>query len=94
MYQMPLQAGDTGVQSIDQVVVTNGTTAMTAGAFNVLVMRPLWSGRIRTANDGGLNSLIDTGMPVVYADSAFYPIVAADGTATGIPELQFVVASG
>ena len=40
MFQLPLQAGDSGVQKIESVVVTNGTTAMTAGNFNVLVLRP------------------------------------------------------
>lgn len=94
MYQLPLQAGDTGVQKIESVIVTNGGTAMTAGAFNVLVMRPIWSGRCRIANDGDVHDLTKTGMPQVFEDSALVVIVSADSTAVGIPELEFVIANG
>lgn len=94
MYQLALQSGDSGVQKIDSVIVTNGGTAMTAGAFNVLVLRPLWSGRVRINNDGGLHNAADTMMPVVFADTALVLLVAADSTSTGIPELELVIANG
>jgi hypothetical protein len=90
MWQLPLQAGDTGVQGVTGVV---GTTA-TAGTFNILVLRPLWSGRVRTANDGDVHDLAKTGMPEVFADSALFKAVAADSTATGFPELELVIANG
>lgn len=90
MMQVPLQAGDTGVQTITNVTCT----VATAGTFNVLVTRPLWSGRCRTANDGDVHDLTKTGMPVVFADSALFLAVAADGTSTGIPELEMVIANG
>jgi hypothetical protein len=90
MWQLPLQAGDTGVQGVTGVV---GSTA-TAGTFNILVMRPLWSGRVKIANDGDCHDLTRTGMPIVYADSALFMAIAADSTATGIPELEFVIANG
>lgn len=90
MWQLPLQAGDTGVQGVTGVV---GTVA-TAGTFNILVLRPLWSGRCRTANDGDVHDLAKTGMPIIYADSALFLAVAADSTATGIPELELVIANG
>lgn len=89
-WQLPLQAGDTGVQGITGVV---GSTA-TAGTFNILVLRPIWSGRVRTANDGDVHDLAKTGMPQVYADSALFMLVAPDSTATGIPELELVIANG
>lgn len=94
MYQLALQPGDTGVQRIESVVVTNGGTAMTAGNFNVLVMRPLWSGRVKTANDGDVHDLAKTGMPVVYAGTSFYLTIAPDSTVTGFPELDFTIARG
>jgi hypothetical protein len=94
MYRLGLQAGDSGVQKIDSVIVTNGATAMTAGAFNVLVLRALWTGRSRTANDGDVHDLAKTGMPVVFADSALVLMVAPDSTSTGVPEVRLVVASG
>lgn len=90
MMQLPLQAGDTGVQGITGVT---GTVA-TAGTFNILVVRPIWSGRVKIANDGDVHDLSKTGMPVVYADSALMIAVAPDSTATGIPELEFVIANG
>lgn len=90
MIQLPLQAGDTGVQKIESVVAT----VSTVGTFNVLVLRPLWSGRVKIANDGDVHDLAKTGMPVVYADSALVLAVAADSTATGIPELELVIANG
>lgn len=94
LYQMALQAGDTGVQKIESVIVTNGGTAMTAGAFNVLVLRPLWSGRCRMINDGDVHDFTKTGMPVLYADSAIVVLCATDSTSTGIPEMEFVIANG
>ena len=90
LMQVPLQAGDTGVQEITNVA---GTVA-TAGKFNVLVLRPLWSGRCRTANDGDVHDFTKTGMPQVFADSALFLAVAADSTSTGIPEIELVVANG
>ena len=90
LMQVPLQAGDTGVQAITNVA---GTVA-TAGTFNVLVLRPLWSGRCRTANDGDGHDFTKTGMPQVFADSALFLAVAADSTSTGIPEIELVVANG
>lgn len=94
MYQLGLQAGDSGVQKIESVIVTNGGTAMTAGAFNVLVMRRLWSGRVRGVNDGSLNGPQETLMPQIMADSALYLILSTDSTASGVPELGLVIANG
>lgn len=90
MMQLPLQAGDTGVQKIESVT---GTVA-TAGTFNVLVLRPLWSGRCRVANDGDVHGLDKTAMPVLYADSALILAVNADSTSTGLPEIELCIANG
>lgn len=90
MMQVPLQAGDSGIQSIQNVA---GTVA-TAGTFNVLVMRPLWSGRCRIVNDGDVHDLTRTGMPVLFSDSALLLTIAPDQNATGIPELELVIANG
>ncbi len=90
MLQLPLQAGDTGVQKIESVV----STVSSAGTFNVLVMKRLWSARIRVANDGDTHGPDKTSLMDVYADSALYPIICPDSTATGIPELQIAVING
>lgn len=90
MIQMPLASGDTGVQKIESVTAT----VASGGTFNVLVLRPLWSGRVRAANDGDTHGLDRTGMPVVYADSAVFLAVNADSTSSGVPDLGIVIVSG
>jgi hypothetical protein len=89
-WQIPLQAGDAGVQVINSVT---GSIA-TAGTFNIMVLRPLWSGRAQVVNGGDVHDMLRTGLPQVYADSALYIQVAPDSTATGIPELMIEVANG
>jgi hypothetical protein len=94
MFQIALQAGDTGVQKIESVIATNGGTAMTAGNFNVLVLRPLWSGRVRVANDGDLHDYLRVGLPQVWDTSALILMVNADSTSTGLPECLLTVSNG
>jgi hypothetical protein len=89
-YQIPLAAGDNGIQRINQVV---GSTA-TAGTFNVMVLRPIWFGRVRTANDGDTHDLLKTGMPRMYEDMALYTLLYADSTAVGLPLITMQVAMG
>lgn len=89
-FQLPLASGDTGVQGVTGVV---GSVA-TAGTFNILVVRPLWSGRVKIANDGDVHDLSKTGMPVVYDNSALMMLIAPDSTATGIPDIELVIANG
>lgn len=94
MFNMALQAGDSGVQKIESVIVTNGGTAMTAGNFNVLILRPLYSERIAVANSGSVADLLKTGMPIIYNTSALILTVTADSTATGLPDVTLEIASG
>lgn len=88
-WQLPLAAGDSGVQLVTNVA---GSVA-TAGTFNVLVLRPLWTGRVKIANDGDIHDLWKTGAPEIYADSALFMLVAPDSTATGLPDLVAEIAS-
>lgn len=90
LFQMPLQAGDTGVQKIESVT----STVSTVGTFNVLVLRPLLGARVRIANDGGVKGPDLTGLPQVFDTSALYVMCAADGTTSGVPELQISVING
>lgn len=90
MIQLPLQAGDTGVQKIESVV---GSVA-TVGTFNVLVLRPLWMGRCRAANDGLTHGPDMTDLPQVFADSALFLQVSADSTASGVPDLNLGIING
>ena len=90
MLQLPLASGDTGVRTIESVT----STVATAGTFNVHVMRRLWSGRVRIANDGDTHDMLKTGLPPLYDTSALRFVVYTDGTSSGIPELQLEVAVG
>jgi hypothetical protein len=94
MFQLALASGDSGVQKIESVIVTNGGTAMTAGAFNVLVMRRLWGARVRVANDGDVHDLFRSGLPQVFASSAFVVQCIPDSTSTGLFEVILEVVSG
>lgn len=87
---VPLQSGDTGIQKIDNVQCT----VATAGTFNVLVLRPLWTGRVRSANDGDLHGLDRAMMPEVYDTSAIDVMLAADSTSSGVPELEITIVNG
>lgn len=89
-WMLPLQAGDSGVQRIDQVV---GSVA-TVGTFNVMVLRPLWTGFVMVANQGDVHDLLRTGMIRMWRDSAVYLLVAATGTSSGPPMIEFEVANG
>jgi len=89
MWQLPLQAGDKGVSIIESVT---GLVA-SAGTFNVHIVRPLWTGRIPAIAAGDVHDLLKTGLPVVYAASALWPIIIPDSTALGVPEMLIEVAN-
>lgn len=89
-WQLPLAAGDSGVQAIENVT---GSVA-SAGTFNVMILRPLWSARIGSANAGDVHDFLRTGMPEIYADSAIYMLNATDGGSSGVPDLLIEVANG
>lgn len=90
MLQLPLAAGDTGIQKIESVV----SSVSTVGTFNVLVLRRLWNGRVRIANDGDIHDFMKTGLPQIFDTSALMCIVTPDSTATGLPELVAEVVYG
>jgi len=90
MQQIPLAAGDKGIQGVTGVV---GTVA-SAGTFNLLVLRPLGEVRIRVANDSVIQDAFATGLPIIYADSALIMVVVADSTATSLPELVVDISNG
>lgn len=89
-WQLPLQAGDVGVQTITNVAGGTGT----AGTANILVLRPLLSGRVRIASDGDTFDYLRTRLKQVFADSALFVLVNADGTSSGVPDIEFQIANG
>lgn len=87
---IPLASGDYGIRQINQVICT----VATVGTFNVMVLRPLITVRIPLAGFGDVYDLLRTGMVQVFADSALYPLIAADSTSSGIPYLNIEIANG
>ena len=87
--QLPLAGGDNGVRQINTITAT----VATAGTFNIMVLRPLWEGRISVAGQGDTHDLLRTGLTEVFETSAFYAMVNADSTSTGIPSIQIEVAN-
>lgn len=81
---LPFQAGDNSIQAVTNVACT----VATAGTFNVSILRPLGEARIAVANDQSLQDWFATGGPEVFADSALYPLVEPDSTATGAPSIM------
>lgn len=87
---LPLQAGDSGVQKIESVIAT----VATVGTFNVSVLRLLGESRGDVANWLDVQDWFRTGGPDVFADSALYPLVIPDGTATGLPSITVDIRNG
>jgi hypothetical protein len=92
LFQLALQSGDTGVQKLQSVIVTN--VGATAGGFNLLLVRELWtSGRVNIANQGDIHDMLKTGMPIVYPNCALTVWSQTDSTSTSTPELFIELAS-
>lgn len=90
MIRLNLQSGDTGIQKIESVVAT----VSTVGTFNIHVMRKLWSGRVKFANDGDVHEFTKTNLPQVYSDCSLFYVVNADSTSTGLPTIDIDIVNG
>ena len=90
MFRLNLAAGDSGVSQITRV----RSTGATAGTFNICVLRSLWSGRVKVANELNVDDLLKTGMPQVFDTSALYLVVDPDSTASGAPLIRIEVSDG
>lgn len=89
---LPLQAGDSGVQKIETIVIGGATNA--SGSLNVIIARPLWTNGTRIANSGSSDGIDMTGMPIVYDTSAISLTTIADSTSSGLPDFLVEIASG
>ncbi len=87
--QLPLAAGDSGVSQITRV----RCTVATVGTFNVMVLRPLWMGRVPISTSGGdVHDLLRTGLPQIFDTSALFILVTPDSASSGLPILQIEIA--
>ena len=90
MLRLPLAAGDNGLSKLVRV----RSSISTVGTFNVHIMRPLWSGRVKIANDGDKYSFARNGLKPIYSDSALRVICQPDSTATGLPQVYLELCDG
>ena len=82
MYRVPLQAGDTGVKSI-QSVTLSGTTG-TAGSFGVTLMRKIAVTGSAVTNIPVMNDFAALGLPLVQNGTALNAIHQGTTTSSGI----------
>jgi hypothetical protein len=86
---LPLQAGDSGVQKIETIVI--GGTVATTGSINVVVARALWSNKVRVTNDGGTDGPDLTMGNRVIDTVALWMITAPDSTSSGLPDCDITI---
>lgn len=91
-YLMSLQAGDTGVQSVQSV--TLGTSTGTAGNFGIVLRRSLLFGNVAAANLSFAQGYAETDLQIL-ADDACVELLAQPTTPnTGLVQGNFGVAQG
>lgn len=89
-WQLPLAAGDSGLRQITNVA---GSVA-SAGTFNVHVLRPLSPTlRVPVAGAADVLDMFKTGGPQVFDTSSLFVLLAADGTSSGVPDLDLEIAN-
>jgi hypothetical protein len=86
--QLPLAAGDSGVSGLVRI----RCTVASAGTFNVMILRPLWAGRIPVVGGGDIHDFLRTGLPQIYDTSALFVLIQPDSTASGYPGMQIEIA--
>lgn len=90
--ELALQAGDSGIQRLDTIVIGGATNA--AGVANILICRPLWASATRVANSGTNDGIDMTGMPIVYDTSALVVTTIPDSSNSGLTDLMIEIANG
>jgi hypothetical protein len=91
-YQFSLQAGDTGVQSVQ--TFTSGTSTVTAGAGGLVLRRRLSTGSIPGANLGFNQGYAETGLEKIPDAACIEMLWLASGTASGVIQGAIDIAQG
>ena len=86
---VPFATGDNGVRKIESVT----STGLTAGTYNILIIRPLIEVRINNTNQGFFGGLDAMGFTEIFADSAIDFAVAPDSTGSGTIDMYLEIAS-
>lgn len=91
-YPFALQAGDTGVQSVQTVTI--GTSTGVAGNIGIVLRRSLLTGFIPLANGGFSYGYAETDLQILPDDACVEFVTLATGTSTGVQLGNFGVAQG
>lgn len=91
-FQMALQAGDTGVQSVQSV--TTGTSSGTAGNFGVVLRRSLIFGTVPVGNVGFTLGYAETDLQILADDSCVEVLVIPTTGLSGNLQANFGIAQG
>jgi hypothetical protein len=92
MYQVPLQSGDVGVQSIQSVTLSASTG--TVGSFGVIIMDRLTSISTAVANVSNVSDFAALGLPKIADTSCLSFIHQATTTSSGIIMGQLSIIQG
>ncbi len=92
LIRMPLQAGDSAPQRIDSVTIGGATAAV--GTVNVVVARLLAEFDIRVANAMDRQPFDGTSGPIIFQDSALWPVIEPDSTSSGIFKVGCSIVNG
>jgi len=89
MARIPLAAGDRAVTKIVSVVRSGAT----AGSVTLVVLAPLWRGRVPVANGLVRDGMDQTGLGMIRKDPACMLMVNSDSTASGETDATLFVSS-
>lgn len=92
-FRIPLADGDTGISVIETVVTSTDGNDQNE-AFNLMILRPLWSGSVTLAAGFDSHDMLKTGLVEVFPATALYALIAATSTSTGTPKLMIEIANG
>lgn len=91
MLPMPLQAGDTGVQKIESVIV-GGVVGV--GTFNVIIMRRIAEASAPFGASAMTLDAFDLGLPEIPNDACLAMSFMATSTSSGVPVFALDIVSG
>lgn len=92
MFQVPLQSGDVGVQSIQSITFSASTG--TAGSVQIFVLDRIASIGGSPSNVGVVQDFVSLGMPLIYDESCLMFISQGSTTSTGIIMGQLTIMHG
>jgi hypothetical protein len=91
MVPCALQAGDTGVQKIESVIVGGVTNT---GTFNVVLVKALAEVMVTVASGGAVVDPLGLGLPEIPADACLALMAVSNTTNSGVPNIALNIVTG